>query len=131
MSKTAIMNSKVETQSSGFDTVKLWVAALLVAAAMGAFYYFSDASVLVRVLGILASIVAAGFIGYQTEVGRQFAGFLRESQIEVRKVVWPTRSETIKTTWVVVAVVVVMGVLLWLLDMLIAWVVRLLTTMGG
>jgi preprotein translocase subunit SecE len=125
------MNSKVESQASGFDTLKLWVAALLVAAAMGAFYYFSDASVLVRVLGILASIIAAGFIGYQTEAGRQLAGFLRESQIEVRKVVWPTRSETIKTTWVVVAVVVVMGVLLWLLDMLIAWVVRLLTAMGG
>ncbi|MCG3145275.1 MAG: Protein translocase subunit SecE [Gammaproteobacteria bacterium] len=125
------MNSKVESQASGFDTLKLWVAALLVAAAMGAFYYFADASVLVRVLGILASIITAGFIGYQTEVGRRFADFLRESQIEVRKVVWPTRSETIKTTWVVVAVVVVMGVLLWLLDMLIAWVVRLLTTIGG
>ena len=131
MSNTAIMDSKVETPPSSFDSVKLWAAGLLVAAAMGAFYYFSEASLLVRILGLLATVVVAIVIGLRTEPGKQLAGFMKEAQIEVRKVVWPTRDETVKTTLVVAAVVLVMGVLLWFLDMVIGWLVRWLTISGG
>jgi preprotein translocase subunit SecE len=131
MSNTAIMDSKVETPSSSFDSAKLWVAGLLVAAAMGAFYYFSEVSLLVRILGLLAAVVLAIVIGIRTEPGRQLAGFMREAQIEVRKVVWPTRDETVKTTLIVALVVLVMGVLLWSLDLVIGWLVRWLTISGG
>jgi preprotein translocase subunit SecE len=128
---TVFMNSRVETPTSGPDTIKLWAAALLVVAALVAFYYFADASVLVRVLGLLAAVVIAGLIGYQTEPGRHLVAFLKDAQIEVRKVVWPTRDETVKTTLTVVVVVIAIGVALWLLDMLIGWLVQLLTSIGG
>jgi preprotein translocase subunit SecE len=131
MSNTVIMDSKLETPAAGFDKVKLWGAGLLVAAAMGAFYYFADQSLLLRVVGLLAAVVVAAFIALQTEPGRQFAAFMKEAQIEVRKVVWPTRDETLKTTAIVAVVVIVMGLFLWMLDALIAWVVQWLTISGA
>jgi preprotein translocase subunit SecE len=131
MSNTVIMDSKLETPTAGFDKVKLWIAGLLVAVAMGAFYYFADQSLLLRVVGLLAAVIIAAFIALQTEPGRQFSAFMKEAQIEVRKVVWPTREETVKTTMIVAVVVIVMGVLLWLLDMVIGWAVQWLTLSGA
>ncbi len=126
----AVMSSKVETTISGLDKAKLWSAAVIVAVAVASFYYFSEHSLLVRVLGLLLAATAAGAIGYQTEKGRLFAAFIKEAQIEVRKVVWPTREETIKTTTAVVVVVILVAIALWLLDLLLGWVVRSLTAMG-
>jgi preprotein translocase subunit SecE len=58
-------------------------------------------------------------------------GFVVEAQIEVRKVVWPTRAETLQATLAVVVMVVVLGVMLWMFDMLLLKVVRMLTGQGG
>ncbi len=109
------------------DKLKLTISVLLVAAAIGGFYYFGDQPVWLRVIGLLAVGGVAFFIALQTEVGRAAWAFRREAIIEARKVVWPTRKETTQTTIVVLVVVMIVAVLLWLLDMFLAWAVRFLT----
>jgi preprotein translocase subunit SecE len=67
----------------------------------------------------------------QTLVGGRVLGFFSDARTEVRKVVWPTRQETVQTALIVFGVVIFMGIVLWLLDMLLLWAVRLLTGQGG
>ncbi len=121
------MNSKVETKASAFDTVKLAIALLIVIAAVAGYYYFADQSHLFRVLGLLAAIGVAIAVVFQTDKGRNAWGFLHDAQIEVRKVVWPTKQETIQTTLIVMVMVFIVGLFLWLLDMFLSWIVQLVT----
>jgi len=110
-----------EVQGSGFDTIKLAVAvALLVAGVLG-FYWYADESLLFRVLGLLAVALVAIGIVFTTVLGQSLAGFLKESRTEVRKMVWPTRAEATQTTLIVIVVVILVGILLWLLDMVLGW----------
>ena len=125
------MNPKVETEGSSLDTAKLTAAIVLLVGAVVAFYWFAEHSLLLRVLGLLVVAGAALFIGSQTLMGGQVLGFLSDARTEVRKVVWPTRQETIQTALIVFGVVIFMGIVLWLLDMLLLWAVRLLTGQGG
>jgi preprotein translocase subunit SecE len=120
-----------EAQASGMDTVKLAVAALLLSGAVVAFYWFADESLLLRVLGLLGVAVVAVLIAAQTGVGRSVSSFVGATRTEVRKVVWPTRAETTQTALAVLVIVLVLGILVWLLDMVILWAVRLLTGQGG
>lgn len=120
--------SKSETQTiSQADTKKLAIAGTLVLLALLSFYLFAGHSLLLRVLGLLATCGAAVYIAAQTAPGAETLEFLRGARNEVRKVVWPSRAETTQTTLIVIAVVVIMGVLLWILDLLLLWIVRLVT----
>ncbi len=120
-----------ETQASTLDTVKLAVALALLASAVFAFYWYADQSLLIRVLGLLAVAALSIVIASQTAVGRTTWSFIGSTRTEVRKVVWPTRAETTQTALYVLFVVVLMGVVLWLLDMFLLWAIRLLTGQGG
>jgi len=113
------------------DKIKVSVALVLLGGAIAAFYYYSEQSLLIRVLGLLVVAGVSIAIALQTGAGRTVAGFLRESRTEIRKVVWPTRKETTQTTLVVVAMVIVVGIMLWLFDMFLFWAVRFLTGQGG
>jgi preprotein translocase subunit SecE len=97
------------------------------AAAIGGFYYFEDQATWVRVIALLVAAGISGLIALQTAMGKAAWDFRREAIIEVRKVVWPTRKETVQTTMVVLVVVIIMALLLWALDSLLAWAVRYLT----
>lgn len=108
------------------DNVKLMLAAALVVAGIAGFYVLAEMPAVVRVIAVLAGLVSAGGVLWYTAPGRQFFAFSRESVTEARKVVWPTRKETIQMTLVVVAFVVVMAAFLWLVDGLLTWVVQLL-----
>lgn len=118
-----------ETVNVKFDLVKLVVAALIVIAAVIGFYVFEDESTPLRVAGLLAAAGVAAWIGLQTEPGRKLWDFLQEAQVEVRKVVWPTRQETIQTTLLVIGVVILAALILWALDTVLGWAIRLL--IGG
>lgn len=118
------MATKTETQASGLDTAKLAVAALLVAGGVIAFYWYEDQSTLYRVLGLVAIVIVAVGIALTTTRGRETVGFLQESRTEVRKMVWPSRTETMQTTLVVFLVVIIVGIFLWLLDMLLGWMIQ-------
>ena len=109
------------------DKLKLSVALLILIGAIGAFYYFQDQSLLLRVLGMLAAVGVSLFVAAQSEIGRAGLAFLREARTEARKVVWPTRKETMQTTLIVMVMVLVVGIMLWLLDMVLLWAVKALT----
>ena len=125
------MSNKVETASSKLDGVKLGLAAIIAAGTLAAFYYYVDQLLLVRTVGLAAGLAIAVVIALQTDVGRSGRDFVLEARTEVRKVVWPTRKETVQTTVAVIVTVVLVAVLLWLLDGLLLWMVRALTGRGG
>jgi len=125
------MNAKAEVESSGLDTLKLLVAVLLLAGGIGGFYYFEENSLLLRVLGLLAVAGVAIAVAMQSAIGRRVWNFAVDSRTEVRKVVWPTRQETWQTTLVVFGMVLLMAIILWLVDMMLMEIVRVLTGQGG
>ncbi len=125
------MSASAEVQSTGMDTVKLIVALLLLTAGVAGFYLYEEHSLLLRVLGLLGMAVVAVLVVLQTAVGRNIWKFAADARTEVRKVVWPTRQETIQTTLIVLFVVLLMGIFLWLVDMMLLWVVKTLTGQGG
>lgn len=109
------------------DTMKLLLALVVLAAGIVGFYWFADEiHFAVRVAGLVVALVAAGLIAVFTGPGRALAGFASETRFELRKVVWPTKQETMQTTLVVMVVVVIISIVLWLIDMLLAWIVRAL-----
>jgi preprotein translocase subunit SecE len=109
------------------ERFKLFVATLPVIAAITAFYYYAEESLLYRVIGILVAFGLSAAIAYQSEVGRAAFAFVRDSRNEVRKVVWPTFKETTQTTMFVMVAVVIMGICLWILDFILSWAVGFLT----
>ncbi len=122
------MNDRVEKQqgTSAADWLKwLIVAALLIGGVYG-YYYFSAQLLPIRILGLLAAIGLAAFVATSTEKGRNFVQFYRDADIERRKVVWPTRQETLQTTIIVLVVVVIVGLFIWFLDWIFAGLVKMI-----
>ena len=113
------------------DRIKLIIALLLTGGAVVGFYYFSDQSLLVRVLGLLVVVGVSVAIALTSEMGKSTWAFLKEARTEVRKVVWPTRKETSQTTLLIFAGVVVVGLFLWGLDSLLLWAVQSMTGQGS
>jgi preprotein translocase subunit SecE len=124
------MTARAESTSSGFDTAKLILAILALIGGVAGFYYFADSGLAYRVLGMLAAVGVALALVLSTAMGKSFMVFLKDARIEVRKIVWPTRQETMQSTLVVVALVFVVGLLLWTLDAALFWGVSLLTGQG-
>ncbi|MDH5518621.1 MAG: preprotein translocase subunit SecE [Gammaproteobacteria bacterium] len=125
------MVASSESGKSKLDTVKLLLALMLLGLGVFGFYYFEDQSQLYRVIALLVIGIIAVAVVYTTAIGKRVAGFVRDSRTEVRKVVWPSRQETIQTTLIVIVAVFIIGIFLWLLDMLLLWGVQMLTGQGG
>ena len=87
------------------------------------FYYFSDIRLFYRVVGMIAVLILSGYIGYQSDFGKLVYSYVTDSKIELKKVTWPTKQETTQTTLGVIFVVIVVGILLWLFDMLLGWAI--------
>jgi preprotein translocase subunit SecE len=104
------------------DKIKLAVALLLVALGVWGYYYLSEQALILRVLSVVAGLLLGGAVAWFSAPGREFALFAGESVAEVKKVVWPTRKETMQTTAAVFAFVVVMAVFLWVSDKTLEWV---------
>ena len=120
------MNAKVEqsTGNSAIDLVKLSLAGLLIVAGLVGFYYFAGTwTTALRIVALIGAFVLAGVVGAATHTGRSLRVFISESQFELRKVVWPTRDETIRTTGVIIAVVIIISLILGLIDLILKWVV--------
>ncbi len=114
-----------DATASRFDSVKWIVVTVLVAAAVVGNSYFSEESLLYRVLGIVAVGIVAALVALQTAKGAAFWTLVKGSRTEIRKVVWPTRQETVQTTMIVVVFVVLVALLLWGLDGFFGWLVSL------
>jgi preprotein translocase subunit SecE len=111
----------VAAQGGALDGFKWVVALVFIAAAVVGNGFYDEQPVLYRALGVVALVGLGLWVSGTTYKGKEFLGLLRESRIELRKVVWPTRQETIQTTLGVVAMVLVVALILWLLDMLLGW----------
>lgn len=120
------MSEKVQNSGSKLDTLKWIVVALLVAAGVYGNSYFSGESVLYRVIGLLVLALIAGFIATRTSKGSAFLNLCMDARTEIRKVVWPTRTETIQTTLIVIVVVLLVALLLWGVDSLLSWIISLI-----
>jgi len=111
----------------------LWAVGLLVllAGVVGFFHFAGEVMTLIRVLGLLAALGVALAIVYQTERGRSMFSYMRETDVERRKVVWPNRQETLQTTLMVLVITVIVAILLFLMDTLFGWIVRRLIGVSG
>jgi|SRR6185436_15478601 len=106
------------------DKIKMALAVLLVVAGLAGFYYFADSPAIVRLVSVLAGVAAAAFVFWTTMPGKQFYAYAQESVAETRKVVWPTRKETLQTTGIVFLFVVIMALFLWAVDASLLWIVK-------
>ncbi len=125
------METKVEEQTTVVDTAKLALAVLIIVAGLVAYYYFADASALLRALGVLVAVAAAVGVAYTSAQGQTIWKFIQGSRVELRKVVWPTREETIQTTLVVLLFALIGGVFFWLLDLVLLFITSKITGQGG
>ena len=114
-----------EVSTSRFDTLKWVLVGLLVLAAVLGNSYFSSESLLYRVLAIVAIGAVAAYVALQTSSGASFWSLVKGSRTEIRKVVWPTRQETVQTTMLVVAFVFFVALILWGLDSFLGWLASL------
>ncbi|WP_025621226.1 preprotein translocase subunit SecE, partial [Vibrio parahaemolyticus] len=109
------------------DTLKGVAAFVLAAAAVVGNYLYGEMSVVVRAAGVVVLIAAALGVAATTTKGKAAISFAKESRMEVRKVVWPTRQETMQTTLIVLAVSIVMALVLWGIDGIMVRLVALAT----
>jgi len=127
------MSAQEQAPSSSFDAIKWILAIVAIAAAVYANHYFgqqADGSVLIRA-GVIITLVAVGLgIGFSTTKGKNGLAFAKEARIEARKVVWPSRQETIQTTLIIIVAVALVSLMLWGMDAIIVRVVNFLTVKG-
>src|SRR6478672_1542660 len=109
------------------DNLKIALAVACVVAGIGGYYYFADTALVLRVLMVMGGLVAAGGVAWLSTPGKEFFAFAQEAWQEAGRVSWPTRKETIQTTAVVFAFVIVMALFLFAVDSTLAWLVKLLT----
>ncbi|KJG19343.1 preprotein translocase subunit SecE [Photobacterium iliopiscarium] len=120
-------NAENQESESKMDGLKWVVVFALLAAAVVGNYLYSDVSVVLRSSAVVALVVIAGIFAALTAKGKSVVTFARESRMEVRKVVWPTRQEATQTTFIVLAVTIVMALALWGIDGVMVRLVRLVT----
>ena len=125
------MSEKAENASNPLDIVKWLVVFGLLGGLVFAYTTYEEVSQLYRALGAVATVVVAGFIAASTLKGRTFLTFAKDARTEVRKVVWPTRQEVIRMTLVIIAATAVVGLMIYLIDLVIVWVVGLVTGIGA
>ena len=122
------MNSKIahsKPVASAGDLAKYALAILLVVAGVFAFYWFANQwPVAVRGLVVAAGLVFGGLVFLATAKGREVREFLGEARFELRKVVWPSRQQAMRTTWVVIAVVIAVSLILAGFDFIIQIIVK-------
>jgi preprotein translocase subunit SecE len=124
------MTDKVETGASPLDTAKLIAAVAILIGGIAAFYLLGEYPLAVRWIIVLAGFGLGVLVALQSTQGRDFWQFVQGSKVELRKVVWPTRPETLQTTLVVIVAVLVMAIFFWILDWILAAVTRALTGQG-
>ena len=127
------MNSKVENSRSALaDTLLLLISIIMLLGGIAAYYYFQDLAITpVRVAVLMVITAIASWVAAQSQKGAAFFRFLKESDIERRKVVWPTHQEAVQTSLMVIVVVIIISLFLASVDWIIGTIVRSLLTGGG
>ena len=113
------------------ERIKIAIAALIAVGGFVAFYWMGDRALVLRLAALLGALAVAVVILWFTQPGQTFLAFSRESWDEAKRVVWPTRKETLQTTGVVFAFVFLMAFFLWVVDTGLLWVTQKLLGQGG
>jgi preprotein translocase subunit SecE len=106
------------------ERIKIAIAALVAVGGLVAFYWLGEQALVVRIAALLGAWAVAVVLMWFTEAGRTFAAFSRESWEEAKRVVWPSRKETMQTTLVVFAFVFIMALFLWMVDASLLWLTQ-------
>ncbi len=122
------MSKTIEGQAKE-SSLGMYLSILVVIGSLVVFYLdpLTLTTTLYKVLVLLVGLVIAGLIFFKTPQGKRLAAFTKETKIELRKVVWPTRDETVKTTGMIMVAVVIVAIFLWIVDAFFSWMVQLLT----
>lgn len=120
--------NKAETRK---DVLKWVISFVLILAGLVGNHYYSEVSTPLRTLGWLSVLSLAAWVASTTRKGKWTVEFFRDSRVELRKVIWPTREETMQTTLVVAAMVVVLALILWGMDSVLVWLIGWLTGQRG
>ncbi|MES2217756.1 MAG: preprotein translocase subunit SecE [Pseudomonadota bacterium] len=126
------MASRIENQhETKLNGLKWFLVAVLIVAGLAANYYYNQLQWPLRLLAWLFLLAVSAAVVFQTTQGKQLVEFARESRMELRKVVWPTRQETIQITLLIAGVVVLLALILWGVDGILLRVVGWLTGQRG
>ncbi len=127
------MNTKVEKSKSAFaDTLLLLISIAMLLGGITAYYYYQDMAITpVRVVALIVVALLASWVAAQSDKGSTFFRFLKEADIERRKVVWPTHQETVQTSLMVVIVVILISLFLAAVDWMLGSAIRSLLGGGG
>ncbi|KEZ75813.1 preprotein translocase subunit SecE [Salinisphaera hydrothermalis] len=121
------MAAQEQRTASALDTALLWLAIVVLIVSIAGYYYFTAYTDVIRVLGMLAGVVVAALIAFQSALGKTAWSYVQGSRTELRRMVWPTRRETMQTTLLVVVFVLILAAFIWALDIVLGYAVTLLT----
>jgi preprotein translocase subunit SecE len=113
--------------ASAKDTALMSLSLLAILAGIVAFYWFEDQPLVLRIGLVALGLAASGGLAWLSWYGREFWQFAIAARTELRKVVWPDREETVKTTYVVFIFAILLGLFFWGLDWVLTWMTRFLT----
>jgi preprotein translocase subunit SecE len=113
--------------ASAKDTALMTLSVLVLLAGIVGFYWFDEDALPLRLGMVVGGLVVAGGLLWISWYGREFRQFAQAARVELRKVVWPSREDTVRTTVMVIAFAIVMGLFFWILDMILTWMIRWLT----
>lgn len=125
------MNAEDESPNRALEAIKWLLSLAFVGGGVAAFYYFPQWLLIFRILLFLSLLSVSILVASRTYIGILAVGLVKDSIREARKVVWPTRAETMQTTLVVLGMVMLMGVMLWAVDWFLGFILRRLTGMGA
>ena len=125
------MDTRSESEPTFFDTVKLLLSVAVLVGGIVGYYYYANESPLLRAVGVLIAFAVAVWVAFQSAQGRTLWAFIQGSRVELRKVVWPTREETVQTTVIVLVFALIMGTFFWLLDLGLLWFTTFITGRGA
>jgi len=123
------VSKSVESQPKAESSIGMIISILIVVGSL-VLYYLDPLELnttLYKVLVLLLGLIIAGFVFFKSPQGVRLNAFTKETKIELRKVVWPTRDETVKTTGMIMVAVVIVAIFLWIVDAILTWAVQLLT----
>ena len=125
------MTEQVQEGATAVDAAKLAAGVAILVAGIAGFYLLAEQPIWLRWIIVLAALAVAGFVALQSYQGKAFQSFVQSSRIELRKVVWPNRQETMQVTLIVFVMVLVLGLFFWGLDTLLGALTRWLTGQGS
>ena len=122
------MKKQVDSKKSGYS-INTILSIVILVASLAVFYLnpLALTSLLFKVLILVAGLVLASLVFISGSEGKSFVSFMKETKIELKKVVWPTREETTKTTGMIIIAVIIVSIFLWIVDAFFTWMVQLLT----